>query len=204
MKSSEGFVRMRTLQGVVLFIFLLIAGTYTPFALIPLHGSFGWTIFGLVWGMALVGIVFQCFAAKRFRIVRTLCYLGMGWFAVFMVKPLLETLPIEAIWWLVAGAVGLTMLALLLATKVRDSGCITLPQMSAQLLGPQARPLMSGIIVVAWTAILAAQFQFHAGYGTAADGAGYAAKCGAGTAVVSGYPLAGRAVFSANRSNGCI
>ena len=60
-------------------IFVLIAGNYTPFALIPLHGSFGWTIFGLV------------------------CYLGMGWFAVFMVKPLLETLPIEAIWWLVAG-----------------------------------------------------------------------------------------------------
>ena len=84
-------------------IFVLIAGNYTPFALIPLHGSFGWTIFGLVWGMALVGIVFQCFAAKRFRIVRTLCYLGMGWFAVFMVKPLLESLPIEAIWWLVAG-----------------------------------------------------------------------------------------------------
>ena len=72
-------------------IFVLIAGNYTPFALIPLHGSFGWTIFGLVWGMALVGIVFQCFAAKRFRIVRTLCYLAMGWFAVFMVKPLLET-----------------------------------------------------------------------------------------------------------------
>ena len=72
-------------------IFVLIAGNYTPFALIPLRGSFGWTIFGLVWGMALVGIVFQCFAAKRFRIVRTICYLAMGWFAVFMVKPLLET-----------------------------------------------------------------------------------------------------------------
>lgn len=68
------------------------------------------------------------------------------------------TLGTPAFWWLGAGAVGLTMLALLLATKVRDSGCITLPQMSAQLLGPQARPLMSGIIVVAWTAILAAQF----------------------------------------------
>ena len=77
-------------------IFVLIAGNYTPFALIPLRGSFGWTIFGLVWGMALVGIVFQCFAAKRFRIVRTICYLAMGWFAVFMVKPLLETLPLEA------------------------------------------------------------------------------------------------------------
>ncbi|WP_443868714.1 PAQR family membrane homeostasis protein TrhA [Mitsuokella multacida] len=53
-------------------IFVLIAGNYTPFALIPLHGSFGWTIFGLVWGMALVGIVIQCIAAKRFRNVRTM------------------------------------------------------------------------------------------------------------------------------------
>ena len=84
-------------------IFVLIAGNYTPFALIPLHGSFGWTVFGLVWSMAVLGIIFQCFAAKRFRILRTICYLVMGWFAVFMVKPLLATMPLEAIWWLVAG-----------------------------------------------------------------------------------------------------
>lgn len=90
-------------------IYVLIAGNYTPFALIPLHGSLGWTIFGIVWGLAAVGIVLQIFAAQRFRIVRTLCYLGMGWFAVVMIQPLLETLPEAAIWWLVAGGLCYTV-----------------------------------------------------------------------------------------------
>ncbi len=62
-----------------------------------------------------------------------------------------------AFWWLGAGAVGLTLLAFLLAVKVRQSGCYTMPEMSSRLLGPQARPLVSGIIVVAWTGNLAAQ-----------------------------------------------
>ncbi len=63
-----------------------------------------------------------------------------------------------AFWWLGAGAAGLTLLALLLAEKVRRSGCYTMPEMTAGLLGPRARPLISCVIVVAWTAILAAQF----------------------------------------------
>lgn len=90
-------------------IYVLIAGNYTPFALIPLHGSLGWTIFGIVWGLAAVGIVLQIFAAQRFRIVRTLCYLGMGWFAVVMIQPLLATMPEAAIWWLVAGGLCYTV-----------------------------------------------------------------------------------------------
>ena len=90
-------------------IFVLIAGNYTPFALIPLHGSLGWFVFFFVWGLAAVGILFQCVAAKRFRIIRTLCYLAMGWFALFIIKPLLATLPVEAIWWLVAGGLCYTV-----------------------------------------------------------------------------------------------
>lgn len=90
-------------------IFVLIAGNYTPFTLIPLHGSLGWTIFGIVWGIAAVGILFQIFAAKRFRILRTLCYLGMGWFAVVMVKPLLSALPEAAVWWLAGGGLCYTV-----------------------------------------------------------------------------------------------
>ena len=90
-------------------IYVLIAGNYTPFALIPLHGSLGWTICGIVWGLAAVGIVLQIFAAQRFRIVRTLCYLGMGWFAVVMIQPLLATMPEAAIWWLVAGGLCYTV-----------------------------------------------------------------------------------------------
>ena len=90
-------------------IYILIAGNYTPFVLIPLHGSLGWTIFGIVWGLAALGIVFQIFFVKRFRILGTLCYLGMGWFAVVMVRPLLALLPAAAIWWLVAGGVLYTV-----------------------------------------------------------------------------------------------
>ena len=90
-------------------IYVLIAGNYTPFALIPLHGSLGWTIFGIVWGLAAVGIVFQLFCVKKFRILGTFCYLAMGWFAVVMIRPLLELLPVEAIWWLLAGGILYTV-----------------------------------------------------------------------------------------------
>lgn len=87
-------------------IYLLIAGNYTPFALIALYGTLGWAVFGVVWGMAIAGIVFQIFFYNRFRIVGTVCYLVMGWLAITIVKPLLETLSVDAIWWLVAGGVA--------------------------------------------------------------------------------------------------
>ena len=66
-------------------------------------------IFGIVWGLAAVGILLQIFAARRFRILRTLSYLGMGWFAVVMVEPLLLTLPEAAVWWLAAGGLCYTV-----------------------------------------------------------------------------------------------
>ncbi len=90
-------------------IYILIAGNYTPFTLIPLHGTLGWSIFGIVWGLALVGIIFQVFFVKRFRFLSTLCYLLMGWMAVLMVKPLLAVLPVAAIYWLVAGGILYTI-----------------------------------------------------------------------------------------------
>jgi hemolysin III len=90
-------------------IYVLIAGNYTPFALLPLHGSLGWTIFGVVWALAVAGIIFQLFCVKRFRILGTFCYLGMGWFAVVMVQPLLALLPVEAVYWLVAGGLLYTV-----------------------------------------------------------------------------------------------
>ncbi len=98
-------------------IYVLIAGNYTPFALIPLHGSLGWTIFGVVWGLAALGIVFQIFFVKRFRVLGTLCYLGMGWFAVVMVRPLLELLPVEAVYWLFIGGVLYTVGAVFYLAK---------------------------------------------------------------------------------------
>ena len=90
-------------------IYLLIAGNYTPFVLVPLHGVLGWSIFGIVWGMALIGIVFKLFFAKRFKFISTICYLIMGWFAVVMIKPLLASLPIGAIYWLLVGGVFYTI-----------------------------------------------------------------------------------------------
>ncbi|MDF2564409.1 MAG: hemolysin-III related [Massilibacillus sp.] len=90
-------------------IYILIAGNYTPFALIPLHGSFGWTIFGVIWSLAAIGILFKVFFVKKFRFFSTICYLLMGWFAVFIMKPLIAALSIEAIYWLIAGGVFYTV-----------------------------------------------------------------------------------------------
>ncbi|HEY4552449.1 MAG TPA: hemolysin III family protein [Bacillaceae bacterium] len=69
-------------------IYLLIAGTYTPLALVSLKGPLGWTLFGIVWGMALAGIAFKCFLIHRFRILSTVLYLVMGWLAIIAIKPL--------------------------------------------------------------------------------------------------------------------
>ncbi|MCE5286731.1 MAG: hemolysin III family protein [Pelosinus sp.] len=90
-------------------IYLLIAGTYTPFALVLLHGTLGWTVFGVIWGLALIGIVFQVFFVKRFKILSTLCYLFMGWFIVVCIKPLANTLPAMGLSWLVIGGLFYTV-----------------------------------------------------------------------------------------------
>lgn len=90
-------------------IYVLIAGNYTPFALIPLHGTLGWSVFCIIWGLAIAGIVFQFFFVKRFKVLSTLCYVLMGWFAAFIIKPLLDTLPLEAVYWMVAGGVCYTV-----------------------------------------------------------------------------------------------
>jgi hemolysin III len=84
-------------------IYVLIAGNYTPFMLIPLHGTMGWVLFSVIWTVAIAGIVFKMFFVKRFKIFSTLTYLLMGWLGLVMIKPLLITLPIEGIYWLVAG-----------------------------------------------------------------------------------------------------
>jgi len=98
-------------------IYVLIAGNYTPFTLIPLDGEVGWTIFGIVWSLAAAGIVFQIFCVKKFKVLGTLCYLAMGWFAVVMIRPLLGLLPIEAIYWMIAGGVFYTVGAVFYLVK---------------------------------------------------------------------------------------
>ena len=73
-------------------IYLLIAGTYTPYALCPLRGALGWSIFGAIWGAALVGIIFKIFFTGRFNWVSLVSYLFMGWFCVIAIKPLFREL----------------------------------------------------------------------------------------------------------------
>ncbi len=84
-------------------IYLLIAGSYTPFTLVTLRGPLGWTIFGVVWGLAALGIVVDLQLADRRRILPVVIYLLMGWLAVFALKPLLRALPLNCFWWLLAG-----------------------------------------------------------------------------------------------------
>lgn len=84
-------------------IYLLIAGSYTPFALVTLRGPVGWTLFGLVWGLALAGIAIEVRLADRWRILPVILYVLMGWLVVFILKPLLRALPLNGFWWLLAG-----------------------------------------------------------------------------------------------------
>ena len=84
-------------------IFVLIAGSYTPFTIVTLRGPWGWTLFGLVWGMALAGIVFRVLFIKRFIALTVALYLIMGWLVVIAFKPLLASMPPEGVRWLFAG-----------------------------------------------------------------------------------------------------
>ncbi|MCJ7500320.1 hemolysin III family protein [bacterium] len=90
-------------------IYLLIAGTYTPFTLVSLRGPWGWTLFGLIWGLAAVGLLMTIMGAGRSRILASLVYIGMGWLVVIAIKPLLETIPSGGITWLVAGGLSYTL-----------------------------------------------------------------------------------------------
>lgn len=107
--------KLRVIDHVAIYI--LIAGTYTPFALITLHGSVGWTIFGVSWTMALIGIILKIFFTGRYALVSTLLYVLMGWIIVFAVKPLMENLSPEGISWLVIGGLAYTIGAILYSIK---------------------------------------------------------------------------------------
>lgn len=90
-------------------IYLLIAGTYTPFTLVTLRGPWGWTIFGLVWSFAFVGLLMTVMGAGRSRLLASLIYIGMGWIIVIAIKPLVETIPPGGLAWLVAGGLFYTL-----------------------------------------------------------------------------------------------
>ena len=89
-------------------IYLLIAGTYTPFTLGVLKGGWGWTLFGLVWGLAALGVVLKTVAGIRWHGISTAVYVGMGWLVLIAAKPLWDSLPLAGLAWLLAGGLAYT------------------------------------------------------------------------------------------------
>jgi len=89
-------------------IFLLIAGTYTPFTLVTLRGVWGWTLFGLIWGFAVAGILVTVFLMHTLKWVAILIYVIMGWLVVIALKPMIANLPFGGLMWLVAGGLFYT------------------------------------------------------------------------------------------------
>jgi hemolysin III len=94
-------------------IYVLIAGTYTPFTLATLNGSTGWVLFGISWGLALTGLILKLFFTGKYNIISTIMYVFMGWIIVFAIKPLIHHLPLEGLLWLFAGGISYTMGAIL-------------------------------------------------------------------------------------------
>lgn len=103
--------RLRTVDHASIFV--LIAGTYTPFTLVTLSGPVGWTVFGITWGMALTGIVLKLFYTGRYRLLSVSMYVAMGWLIVFFIRPLIDRFPLEGLAWLLAGGLAYTLGAVL-------------------------------------------------------------------------------------------
>jgi hemolysin III len=89
-------------------IFLLIAGTYTPFTLGVLRGPWGWTLLGLIWTLAIIGLILKAVPATRYSRVSIVLYVVMGWLAVIAARPILTQVPLPGVLWIVAGGLAYT------------------------------------------------------------------------------------------------
>lgn len=106
-------------------IYLLIAGTYTPFCLTTLHGSAGWVLFGIIWGLAVLGVVFYAIFGNRMRVLSAITYVLMGWMIVFAYKRMSQTLPHESIVFLLLGGAAYTVGVVFYALKkIKWTHCI--------------------------------------------------------------------------------
>lgn len=90
-------------------IYLFIAGTYTPLLFIVVQGALGWSLFGVIWGLATVGIVFKVFFVKKFLFLSTLFYIAMGWLAIIPIRTITDTLPLGGMIFLVTGGLCYTV-----------------------------------------------------------------------------------------------
>ena len=88
-------------------IYVLIAATYTPISLVSLKGPFGWVIFGLIWAMAIAGIIFKIwFYTSKFRFLSTILYIAMGWLIIIAIVPVIKNVPNLSLWFLLAGGLS--------------------------------------------------------------------------------------------------
>lgn len=116
-KSKEPKIRNRLNIFDHSSIYILIAGTYTPFALITLHGFVGWLVFSIVWAFAIVGVTLKLFFTGRFQLFSTLMYILMGWLIVGAIKPLVNNLSTEGLIWLFSGGAFYTLGAVFFSIK---------------------------------------------------------------------------------------
>jgi hemolysin III len=107
--------RLRTVDHAMIYV--LIAGTYTPFSLLVLKGAVGWTVFGVSWAMAATGIVIKLFHTGRYDKISTAMYVVMGWVIVFAIKPLIAGLPPAGLAWLFSGGIFYTVGAVFYSIK---------------------------------------------------------------------------------------
>ncbi len=105
-RTSRAKARLKVVDHCAIYV--LIAGSYTPFMLVGLRGGWGWSLFGVAWGLAVAGIVFKLFFTGRFRLLSTGIYVGMGWLALLAVGPMVRRLSPATLAWLLAGGVAYT------------------------------------------------------------------------------------------------
>jgi hemolysin III len=115
--------RLRTVDHSMIYV--LIAGSYTPLALLALEGVLGWTIFGVSWAMAVTGIVIKLFHTGKYDKISTAMYVFMGWVIIFAIKPLAASLSSEGLIWLFAGGMSYTIGALFYSIKKMPYGHAT-------------------------------------------------------------------------------
>jgi hemolysin III len=103
-RSARARARLKVLDHCA--IYLLIAGSYTPFMLVGLRGGWGWSLFGVIWGLAAAGVVFKLFFTGRFPRLSTALYLAMGWMVVVAAVPMLQRIDAGILGWLLAGGIA--------------------------------------------------------------------------------------------------
>ena len=105
-RDPERKARLKVFDHVA--IYYLIAGTYPPVTLVGLRDNWGWAIFAVVWGLAFAGTVYKILFTGQFRVVSTILYVAMGWLAAVAIVPLIQSLPVRTLLWLLAGGIFYT------------------------------------------------------------------------------------------------